>query len=776
VAEKLDPIVISLQLETARLQQQMSAVTGQVEKMGHNIEAQSGKVGKLSGSFKGLAGAMGKLLGAAAVVSFLNDSAKAAVEDNQSMALLARQLEVTTGASKEQVAQVEKQIGALEEMSGVADDKIRPAFAGLVRVTGDTTKAMELQKLAMDVSAGTGKDVGEVSKALAKAYSGQGTALARLVPGIKNSKDAMGDLAKQFKGAAKTAADANPYAKLSVMMDRLKETLGRALLPILTSFGKILLGLMPFINMVAKLFDKLVVAIMPIVEQLMTALMPAFDGLMTLILKIVDKVLPPLIKIINKILMPIILMLVDYLTNYLIPAWSALVDILEPVVNWIADNLVGAFQNLMKVLGPIWENVIKPIISGLASLLGIKIEPMISPKVDDAAVAKVDALNLTGFDAIDLSGKGGGGGAGGSGKKGQTEAEKRAAKEATAQQKFLNTMLDATKKYTQGIKAALKERNDALAQLDQEHADKIAQIQKDGASKLADIVKQSQDRLRSAFASVTNFDAGQMFINAGANISNFVEILKDKLTSGKKLAEDAAKLTAMGYSQTFVEQIISQGPMIAGELTKQLLQATPEQASEVQGLFKDLGTLQNTGVDTLAKQIYNTSGLATDELKTAYVTAQTELASALGAENNAYAKSAEDLQVKFEDAVAKLTTTRNTAIAKSLTALNDAMGTSAKTLTDAFKIINAGLATTVDNVDDKIHDIALGGLTGQRLIQANADLPYGSASYGTTPVAPVVAPGTAITTNVNVSTNASAQDISQAVVNNIKFNLPIVSV
>lgn len=767
MAEKLDPIVISLQLETARLQQQMSAVTGQVEKMGQNIEAQSGKVGKLSGSFKGLAGAMTKLLGAAAVVTFLNDSAKAAVEDNQSMALLARQIEVTTGASKEQVAQVEAQIGALEEMSGVADDKIRPAFAGLVRVTGDTTKAMELQKLAMDVAAGTGKDVGEVSKALAKAYSGQGTALQRLVPGIKGSKDAMGDLAKQFKGAAQVAADANPYAKLGVMMDRLKETLGRALLPILNSFGKILLGLMPFINMVAKLFDKLVVAIMPIVEQLMVALMPAFDALMTLILKIVDKVLPPLTKIINKVLMPIILMLVDYLVTYLIPAWSALVDILEPVVNWIADNLVGAFENLMKVLGPIWENVIKPIISGLASLMGIKIEPMISPKVDESAVAKVDALNLSGMDAVELGGT--------TGTKGQSAADKKAAKEATAQQKFLNTMLDATKKYTQGIKAALKERNDALAQLDQEHADKIAQIQKDGASRLADIVKQSQDRLRSAFASVTNFDAGQMFINAGANISNFVEILKDKLTSGKKLAEDAAKLTAMGYSQTFVEQIVSQGPMIAGELTKQLLAATPEQALEVQGLFKDLGTLQNTGVDTLAKQIYDTSGLATDELKTAYVTAQTELASALGAENAAYAKSAEDLQVKFEDAVAKLTTTRNTAITKSLTALNDAMGTSAKTLTDAFKIINAGLATTVDNVDNKIHDIALGGLTGQKLIQANADLPYGSASYGTTPATSVVTPGTAITTNVNVSTNASAQDISQAVVNNIKFNLPIVA-
>ena len=41
-------------------------------------------------------------------------------------------------------------------------------------------------------------------------------------------------------------------------MDRLKETLGKALLPILDTFGKILLKLMPFINLVAGLFDKAV--------------------------------------------------------------------------------------------------------------------------------------------------------------------------------------------------------------------------------------------------------------------------------------------------------------------------------------------------------------------------------------------------------------------------------------------------------------------------------------------------------------------------------------
>ena len=215
--------------------------------------------------------------------------------------------------------------------------------------------------------------------------------------------------------------------------------------------------------------------------------------------------------------------------------------------------------------------------------------------------------------------------------------------------------------------------------------------------------------------------------------------------------------------------------MIAGELTKQLLQATPEQATEIQALFKDLGTLQNTGVDTLAKQIYETSGLATDELKNAYVSAQNELATALATENAAYAKSAEDLQVKFEDAVSKLAVARNNAITKSLTAMNDALGTSAKTLKDALVIVNNGIAETSENVASRVAQIGVVQSVATNLLSTanQATIAYGSQTYGATPVTPMVTNGPTINTEVNVSTNATPQDISQAVVNNIKFNLPI---
>ena len=764
MADKLEPLVISIQLETERLKSQLDAVQGQVEKMGRGVADQSQHVDKLGGSFKGLAGTIGKFLGAAAIISFLSDSAKAAAEDAQSMGELDRAMKATTNSTDAQVASADAQIQALSDMSGVVDDKIRPAYATLLRATGDNTKAMELQKLAMDVSAGTGKDLGQVSAALAKAYSGNGAALQKLIPGIKSGAGALGQLGKQFKGAAEKAGNNNPYGKLGVAMDRIKETLGKALMPALNIFSKLLLKLMPFINKLANVLGIVLDAVMPLVDTLITMLMPAFDGIMKVVMVIVQKVFPPLIKLINDVLMPVIQILVDIIVQYLVPYLSWLADILGNVLGVAVDIISDAFKNLMKILGPIWENVLKPIIDGLMNLLGIKVTPEVEVKTNKAAdsVAAGD-YNFAGMEL-------GGGGAGGTGGNAQESA---AQKRVNAQKKFVTGMLDAEKKYTQGLKDALKERDNALVTLTEEHLNKIAEIQKDGATKLADIVKQSQDRLKSAFANVTNFDAGQMFLNAGASISNFVTMLKDKLASGRKLAEDAASLAGAGYSQTFIEQIMAQGPMMAGELTKQLLQGSPQQASEIQGLFADLGSLQTHGVDKLATDIYNKSGLATEELKTAYVTAQGELATALDAENKAYAKSAEDLQVKFEDSVAKLAVARNNAISKSLNALNDALGTNAKSLSAALKIVDNALGTTSSKVATQIDQIIAAGKSATTLVNNNQDLPILTSSV--TPTTPGITGSTnstAINTSVNVSTNATPSDIGTAVVNNIKFNLP----
>jgi hypothetical protein len=106
---------------------------------------------------------------------------------------------------------------------------------------------MRLQSLAIDIAAGTGKGLAQVTEALSKAYDGSFGALKKLgVPideNIIKTKDfdaAVVVLSQTFAGQADVAANtyAGRFARMKVAMDEAKETLGFALLPVVEKFSK----------------------------------------------------------------------------------------------------------------------------------------------------------------------------------------------------------------------------------------------------------------------------------------------------------------------------------------------------------------------------------------------------------------------------------------------------------------------------------------------------------------------------------------------------------
>lgn len=186
----------------------------------------------------------------AVITRELKDATKAAVEDEKSMGLLANTLDNTVKATDAQKASIEKAITAMSLQAAVADDKIRPAYGNLIRATGDVAKSTDLMKLALDVAAGTGKDVETVSKAIAKAVGPDGTtgALDRLVPAIKGASDPMAVLGTMFAGAAETAANLDPYQQLTIAFGEIQETVGALLLPVLKDFATWLVDVAPTIQ------------------------------------------------------------------------------------------------------------------------------------------------------------------------------------------------------------------------------------------------------------------------------------------------------------------------------------------------------------------------------------------------------------------------------------------------------------------------------------------------------------------------------------------------
>ena len=191
----------------------------------------------LARSIKGTVGALGVTVGISSITNALQASTKAAAQDAKSQALLATQLRNSAGASNQMIASVEESIRKMQFSAGVADDVLRPAFAQLVRATGDVGTATKLTNLALDVSAGTGRDLTSVSVALSKAYQGNTTALSRLGIKVEKGADVFKVLGAQFDGAAAAAANTDPYQKIEVIFGELQETLGQALLPELQNFA-----------------------------------------------------------------------------------------------------------------------------------------------------------------------------------------------------------------------------------------------------------------------------------------------------------------------------------------------------------------------------------------------------------------------------------------------------------------------------------------------------------------------------------------------------------
>lgn len=174
------------------------------------------------------------------------DAVQAAMEDQKSQLLLANALRNTVGATDENIVATEAYISAMQRQFAIADDDLRPSLAALAAVTGDLAEAQALQNIAIDVAAGTGKDLASVTQAIVKAYQGNLGALRRLgVPleeNIVKSKDfngAMQALASTFAGAGSTSANtfAGQLRGLQLTYGEIIEELGYALIPVLQNLA-----------------------------------------------------------------------------------------------------------------------------------------------------------------------------------------------------------------------------------------------------------------------------------------------------------------------------------------------------------------------------------------------------------------------------------------------------------------------------------------------------------------------------------------------------------
>lgn len=330
------------------------------------------------GKIAGAAFAAAGVAAAAYAGKLAIDGVKAAIEDEAAQAKLATTLKNVTGATTDQIKAVEDQILKTSLLTGKTDEELRPSLDRLLRSTKDVEEAQKLQNLALNIAAGTGKDLGAVSEALGKAYDGNLGALKRLGVGIDDSiiksKDfdaAAAALALTFKDQATIQAEtfAGKMDRLKVAFDEGKETVGAFILDAIT----------PLVTFITE-------SVVPIIQELSTNigenLAPVFTDLSVFF---------------KESLIPIIKAWWEFLTKTVIPGITKTV---EPIIKGLFkafDSIATAIKDNEENLTPLYTLFVtvagfisKTLAPALGTVLGAALQ----------VVGKLISGLITGFGKL----------------------------------------------------------------------------------------------------------------------------------------------------------------------------------------------------------------------------------------------------------------------------------------------------------------------------------------------------------------------------------------
>lgn len=340
--------------------------------------------GKLEGFAKTAGIAFATAAAAAAVYAgkLAIDGVKAAIEDEAAQAKLATTLENVTGATDAQIKATEAYILKTSLLFGVTDNDLRPSLDRLVRSTKSVEEAQNLQTLALNIAAGTGKSLQAVSEALARAHDGNFASLKRLGVSIDESiikqKDfdaATALLAKTFQDQASKQADTfeGKLNRLKIGFDEAKESIGSIILDALQPLIDLVIknivpAILAFTNSIGG-SNGLKAAFDEYIEAAKSIFIPIFQGIQKAFNNIKDAVMD------NKDEFKI---LFDFLKNQVAPLLGG---VLKVAIEGIGDALaivvriIGtfikvvetAFNALKRLIDLIKNNPLSDAIGGLFS-------------------------------------------------------------------------------------------------------------------------------------------------------------------------------------------------------------------------------------------------------------------------------------------------------------------------------------------------------------------------------------------------------------------------
>lgn len=288
---------------------------------------------------------------------------------------------------------------------------------------------------------------------------------------------------------------------------------------------------------------------------------------------------------------------------------------------------------------------------------------------------------------------------------------------AEARANYAATTAQIEMDYQSSLANATAERDASLAEALKRNTERVASIQADFANRLNGIIQQSMDRLRDAYRSAVEINVASIFDSdeIAGSIDGTIETMRQKLIDSRQLMANAAALSAAGFSQTFIEQIVGAGTEVGNEMAQAILNSSPEQQAEMRELFGAIETEAETGMDQLAATIYEKNGLATQGLRDLYAQTQNELVVALAEQEALYQEEMAQILQRFDEAVLAAKERRDAALLEAEEDLTQALLDANESFVRDIERIEEQFNSRIESMKGKIRGLTseISGLLSQ---------------------------------------------------------------
>ncbi len=254
----------------------------ELNKTARSLEKTAGTLNApFAAAAKGFAIAAGA---AVAVGAAMFGAAKAAAEEDASIARLNAAISANTKLTDDQAKQMDAAIESRQNLA-FSDDALRDSLSRLVPRTKDVSKAIELQAIAMDFARLRGVDLSTASDLVGKVFSGNTSILSRYGFTVEKGTTATQALAMIQKAAAGQAeaygqTTQGALESIQISIDNTVEDIGRVVLPILaevlTTFrDEIMPRIKEFGIAFANAFTQAIDKLRPFITTMVTQVLPA---------------------------------------------------------------------------------------------------------------------------------------------------------------------------------------------------------------------------------------------------------------------------------------------------------------------------------------------------------------------------------------------------------------------------------------------------------------------------------------------------------------------